>query len=236
MNWNTIFLLMILSYNINSICFAQDNIAEKITPAAINSRIAEHRMGDIIIKTKPGAVIKIKQIRHEFLFGTAIPNSLAEIAENAMSKDDRTMYLKIFEENFNYAVHENALKWYDCEKTPGVVDYSVADRIYELCAERNIPMRGHCLFWAKDDFMMEWVKQLNNADLRAAVNRRATDVADHFKDRIEEFDLNNEMVHGDFFRRRLGYGVINEMAYMAKAANPKVKLYLKSPLKKSKNV
>ena len=87
-------------------------------------------------------------------------------------------------------------------------------------------MRGHCIFWAKDEFMMEWVKQLNNADLRAAVNRRATDVTDHFKDRIEEFDLNNEMVHGNFFRRRLGYGIINEMAYMAKTGNPNVKLYL----------
>lgn len=67
-------------------------------------------MSDIIIKTKPGAKIKIQQIRHEFLFGTAIPDSLAENADNSMSEEDRKMFLKILEENFNYAVHENALK------------------------------------------------------------------------------------------------------------------------------
>ena len=34
------------------------------------------------------------------------------------------------------------------------------------------------------------------------------------------------MLHGDFFRRRLGFGVINEMAWIVKAANPDAKLYL----------
>ncbi len=206
--------------------YAGDDNAERVTAAAINARIAEYRMGNIMIKTKPRADVKIQQVCHEFLFGTAIPNSLAENAENPMSDTDREMYLKILEENFNFAVHENALKWYDCEKEPGVVDYAVADRIYELCAERNIPMRGHCIFWAKDEFVMDWLKQLNNDDLRAAVNRRAIGVTEHFKGRITEFDLNNEMVNGDFFRRRLGYGIVNEMAYMAKFGNPDVKLYV----------
>ena len=220
------FLFVFTFIFIGVFCFAEDDISEKVTPEAIDKRIAEIRMGDIIVKTKPGADVRVEQVRHEFLFGTAITDDLAEKSGNAMSDKDRKMFLKILEENFNYAVHENALKWYDTEVEYKKVDYYLADRIYELCEERNIPMRGHCVFWAKDKYIMPWLMELDNDELRAAVVRRATSVAKHFKGRIDEFDLNNEMINGDFFRRRLGYGIVNEMAWLVKAANTDVKLYV----------
>jgi endo-1,4-beta-xylanase len=34
------------------------------------------------------------------------------------------------------------------------------------------------------------------------------------------------MINGEFFRRRLGYGIVNEMAYMAKAGNPDITLFV----------
>jgi endo-1,4-beta-xylanase len=220
------FLLSVLVLNslIVSVCWAQDDVKAKITPAAIDARIAEIRMGDMVIKTKPGADVKIQQVRHEFKFGSAIPNSILETERNPMSAEDRKIFLKVLSENFNYAVHENALKWYDCEKEQGKVDYSKADKIWEICHELNIPMRGHCIFWEKEEFIMPWLKKLNNDELRAAVKSRAISVTEHFKGRIDEFDLNNEMIHGDFFRRRLGYGIVNEMAWMAKAGNSDVRL------------
>jgi endo-1,4-beta-xylanase len=226
MKVQSIFLLMVVIPLFVPVCFAQDDISAKLTPSAIKARIAEIRMGDLIVKTTPGADVKVRQVRHEFLFGTAITNHLAENDQDPMSPEDRKMFLKVLAENFNYAVHENALKWYDCEKQQNIVDYSVADRIWEICHDLNIPMRGHCIFWEKDKYIMPWLNQLNNDQLRAAVIRRAIDVTKHFKDRIEEFDLNNEMIHGDFFRRRLGYGIINEMAYAAKAGNPAITLFV----------
>ena len=204
----------------------EEQALEKLTQSSIEKRISEFRLGDIIIRTKPGAAIKIEQVRHEFLFGTSIPNNIAENGGLPVSKEDREKYLKVLSENFNYAVHDNALKWYSTERKENEVDYSVADRIWELCNERNIPMRGHCLFWAKDKYIMPWLFSLNNDELRAAVIRRAQSVAKHFKGRITEFDLNNEMIDGDFFRRRLGYGIINEMAFAVKSENPEVKLYV----------
>lgn len=196
------------------------------TNSTIDARIEKIRKGDITVKTRPGSEVSIRQVRHEFYFGTAIANALAEKAGDAMSGEDRKMFLKILEENFNYAVHENALKWYCCELKENVVDYYLADRIWELCKERNIPMRGHCIFWDKDEYNLPWIHNLNYDRLRQAVKRRAIGVTEHFKGRIHEFDLNNEMIHNDFFRRRLGFGIINEMAYMAKAGNPDVILYV----------
>jgi endo-1,4-beta-xylanase len=227
MNTLLIIIVIITLFSMAApLCIAQEDVSAKLTSSAINARIAELRMGKITIATKPGADITIQQVRHEFLFGTAVANSLAENHENAMSDKDRQMYLKILEENFNYAVHENALKWYDCEKKKDSVDYSVADRIWEICHELNIPMRGHCIFWAKDEFNMDWLKQLNNDELREKVISRAMDVTRHFKGRISEYDLNNEMINGDFFRRRLGFGILNEMAFAAKAGDPDITLFV----------
>lgn len=206
--------------------YPQDDIRSKITPEAIESRIKEIRMGEIIVKTKPGAEVTVEQTRHEFLFGTCITDNLAEKAPNAMSEKDRRMFLKILKENFNYAVHENALKWYDCEIERGKVDYYLADRIWEMCNELGIPMRGHCIFWAKDKYIMPWLNELNTDELRKAVIERAKSVVAHFKGRITEYDLNNEMIHGDFFRRRLGYGIINEMAYAALSVDPDITLFV----------
>ncbi len=205
-------------------CFAQSNVKAEITPEAIDARIAEIRMGDMIIKTKPGAEVKIQQVRHEFKFGTCLATGMVENQKSSFSPEDRKMYLKVLAENFNYAVHGNDLKWWDNEPEPGREDYTNADKMWEICHELNIPMRGHCIFWEKEEFIRPWIKNLNNDDLRAAIKRRAISVTQHFKGRIEEFDLNNEMIHGDFYRRRLGYGIINEMALMAKEGNPNAKL------------
>lgn len=234
MRRSLIFLLFVVTVLIASGCFAQEKtkeelaaeLAAKITPEAINARIEEIRMGDITVKTKPDATVRIEQVRHEFLFGAAIHSSVAETNWQVWPKEDREKYLEVLEENFNYAVHENALKWYSTEYTKDSINYAPADEIWQFCNERNIPMRGHCLFWAKDKYVMNWLKELNTDELRGKVIEHSIDVTRHFKGRIDEFDLNNEMINGDFFRRRLGYGVINEMAYAAKFGNPDVKLYV----------
>ena len=96
----SIFLLMIGVILIMNTSFAQDNISSKLTPSAIDARIAKIRMGDITVKTKAGADVKVQQVRHEFLFGTAITNQLAEKTGDAMSPEDRKMFLKILSENF----------------------------------------------------------------------------------------------------------------------------------------
>lgn len=133
------FLLVLLAVTMTVSAAEQDSaVLAKITPEAIKSRIAELRMGELVIKARPGAKVRVQQLKHEFLFGTAIPNQLAENAEGAMTPEERQKYLEILVANFNYAVHENALKWYDNEKQPGVVDYSVADRIWEMMNERGI--------------------------------------------------------------------------------------------------
>lgn len=200
--------------------------AAKIEPDALKAGIRKHRMGTLSVKAAPGAELELHQTRHEFPFGTAITSGLAETDPIAMSGEDREAFLRVLGENFNCAVHENAFKWCDVERERGKPDYSSAQRILELCEERGIPMRGHCLFWEKEEWVQPWLKALDNDSLRAAAMRRGREAVERFKGRIGEFDLNNEMIHGGFWRRRLGYGIVNEMALAAKAGNPDAVLYL----------
>ncbi|MBL7153019.1 MAG: endo-1,4-beta-xylanase [Phycisphaerae bacterium] len=207
---------------------AVGSVSDKLTPEAIEARIREHRMGELVIKTKPGAEVRVEQLRHELWFGTAVSNSLVPgSSRRRMADADREKYLEVLAANFNAAVHENALKWHNCERTPtGGFDYSTAEGIYKLCADRDIVMRGHCMFWCTDRNVQGWVKQLDKDDLRKVVKRRAMDVTSRFKGRIEEFDLNNELIFGNFYRRNLGDGIIKDMADWGKQGNPKALLYL----------
>jgi len=197
---------------------ADSDVSAKLKPEAIEARIREHRMGEIVVKTRPGAVVRIEQLRHEFWFGTAISNSMVQSSyRRGISDAD----LK------KYNVHENALKWHNCERTAtSGFDYSVAEGIYKWAAANDIKMRGHCIFWCTDRHVQDWVKKLDKDALRKVVKRRAMDVTSRFKGRIEEFDLNNELIFGSFYRRSLGDGIIKDMAGWAKQGNPDALLYL----------
>ena len=199
-----------------------------VSEEAIASRIRRHRMGELVVKTGPGAEVKVEQLRHEFWFGTAVSNSIARTrGRGRMTDADRDKYLEVLAANFNSAVHENALKWHNCERTEtGGFDYSAAEAIYDICAARDIVMRGHCIFWCTDRNVQGWVRRLEDESLRRVVERRARDATGRFKGRIEEFDLNNELLFGDFYRRKLGRGIIREMAEWAGQGNPRAVLYL----------
>ena len=69
--------------------------------------IEEHRKGSLHIKGKPGEMVKVEQLKHEFWFGCAI-SSHVFAEESKMSEADIAMYKKKFLENFNSAVTENA--------------------------------------------------------------------------------------------------------------------------------
>jgi len=207
---------------------AGGDVSANVKPEAIEARIRRHRMGELVIKVKPGAEVKVEQLRHEFWFGTAISNSMVRTSyRRRMSDSDLAKYKEVLAANFNSAVHENALKWHSCEPTAtGGFDYSVAEGIYKWAAANDIKMRGHCIFWATDRHVQDWVKRLDKGAMRAVVKRRAGDATSRFKGRIEEFDLINELIFGNFYRRNLGDGIIKDIADWAQAGNPNAVLYL----------
>ncbi len=187
--------------------------------------IRQHRMGTLVVQTAPNAAVKVTQLRHEFWFGTAINRRMFADLDNP--SPDAQKYLEILKTHFNAAVHENEMKWYSTERNaPGEPDYSMADRMLAWCEKNGLQMRGHAIFWGIEQYVQKWQKALDDDALRKAVERRAREVTARYKGRIAEFDLNNEMMHGDYYAKRLGPGIVTDMFRWAKEGNPDARLYI----------
>jgi endo-1,4-beta-xylanase len=167
----------------------------------LEESIAEHRKGNIIIKAKPGAKIRVEQQEHEFWFGCAISDN---IFNGRTSDSDVKMYKEKFLENFNSAVTENAVKWANMEPHKGKVNYAIVDSILEWTEKNGIPLRAHNLFWGIEQFIQPWVKELSDEELEKTLKNRAETITARYRGRFAEYDLNNEMIHGNYYEDRLG--------------------------------
>lgn len=189
----------------------------------INDSIAKYRKGEIIVIAKKGDAVKIEQLSHEFWFGCAISNGMVG---DRWSENDKKQYKEKFLQNFNSAVTENAVKWPDMEREKGKVNYATVDAILQWTEENRIPLRGHNLYWGIPQFVQPWVKELGDTELRQTLQRRGESVTARYKGRFAEYDLNNEMIHGNYYEDRLGPDITRLMAEWAHNGDPDAKLFL----------
>jgi len=189
----------------------------------LDKEIQKHRTGLFRIHTKPGAAVHVEQERHEFWFGAALAT---QAFRDWMKPEDSAKYKAIFLTNFNAAVTENALKWHDMEGEQGKVNYQVVDAMLAWTDEHHIPLRGHNIFWGITERVQPWLKSMDDARLRETLKARALDVGRRYKGRFAEYDLNNEMLHGNYYAQRLGEGITKEMASWVREGDPQAMLYL----------
>lgn len=189
----------------------------------INQDIVRNRKGELTVQAKAGAKVSIEQLRHEFWFGCAISNGFAD---GSMTAADHAQYEEKFLKNFNSAVTENAVKWLSMERERGKVNYATIDNMLAWTDRHHIPLRGHNLFWGIEKFVQPWLKEMPDAELRTTLQQRAETVTSRYRGRFAEYDLNNEMVHGNYYEQRLGKGITKDMATWAHNGDPGAKLFL----------
>ncbi len=188
-----------------------------------DERIEEIRKGDALIKVvdannRPvsGVTVDVKQKKHDFAFGSAL----------ARSSMYESRYTDFFKENFEWAVFENEAKWYSTESSQGNVSYDAADYMYEWCKENDITVRGHCVFWEVQQYVPSWVQNLSGEQLRKAIDDRLESVVPHFKGKFVDWDVNNEMLHGSFFKDKLGQDIWVYMYKRVRELDPQAKLFV----------
>jgi GH35 family endo-1,4-beta-xylanase len=189
----------------------------------LDAAIRQHRMGTLVVETTPGAEVSVDQLRHEFWFGAALTNHAFSSRAPA---DERARYLAAFTANFNAAVTENALKWHSMEPRRGQVDYTLTDAMLAWTEQQRIPLRGHNVFWGIPNRVQPWLKEMGDDELRATLRARALDVARRYRGRFAEYDLNNEMIHGNYYEQRLGPDITRDMAAWMRQEDPGAVLYL----------
>ncbi len=189
----------------------------------LEASIRAHRQGVLTIEAAPGSDVAVEQLRHEFWFGAALAN---QAFSGRMPPEDAEKYRAVFLANFNAAVTENALKWHTMEPRRGRVDYATVEAILAWTGEHQIPLRGHNIFWGTPGFVQSWLKDLPDADLRDVIRERALDIGRRFRGRFAEYDLNNEMIHGNYYEERLGPDITRQMAQWVRQEDPHAALYL----------
>ncbi len=213
--------------------------------APAERRIDSLRKADlrIITKRSDGAPVgdvnvQVRQIRHEFAFGTAI---------KACRLDGNRCFNPIFQSRllnldnkghgFNWVVFENDLKWPAWEEEWLASNEEVINAVGWL-RDRNIDIRGHNLLWPGFDnypsdlrgrerdtaFVISRIR--NHINLLATTPGLAGELADW--DVINETVTNVSLENG--FRGQPGYLTGRELYAkvfkLARAANPGVELYL----------
>ena len=185
--------------------------------------IAKNRMGTISVEAAPGTKVKIEQQSHEFWFGAALSSGMFS---DRTPQETRDKYKEVFLEKFNSAVTENAFKWRSMEYRQGEISYDTVDAILEWADENEIPVRGHCVYWGVPNFVHPWLKTMNDEELTKALKNRAMSGPGHYKGRFAEYDLNNEMVHSNYYEQRLGPDITKKMAQWVKEADPETPLFV----------
>ena len=195
----------------------------------MNEAIAKSRKGELVVQAKRGSKITVEQMSHEFWFGCAIPNNFA----GGMSPNNLKQFKEKFLENFNAAVTENALKWMSMEPRKDQVNYTVVDSILNWTEKNNIPLRGHNLFWGifkspntGQQYVQQWVAELSDNELRQRIQERAETITKRYKGRFAEYDLNNEMIHGNYYEDRLGPEITKLMAQWAHKGDTEAKFFV----------
>ncbi len=226
--------------------YAAFRLMENLVLREADENIEKYRMGTLVVKAKPGAEVKVEQTRHSFLFGTSLNDQMwatkADFDDPRVWENDfdwlneknrypfieanRQRYYQLIRDNFNIGVFQNAAKWFNIEPEEGDIYWTSAERTTKWALENGLAMRGHCVIWSCERFVPQWQKDMSDAELRRVIERRCREVANFFAGRVDEWDLNNEMLHCRWYRDRLGDEIVGDMFRWFKQANPEAVLTL----------
>jgi endo-1,4-beta-xylanase len=146
-------------------------------------------------------------------------------------------YRKLLAAEFSSVSPENQMKWDFIHPEPGVYNFGPADAIVDFAEANGQVVRGHTLLWHSQ--LPDWVKDPNLSDeqLRAILKDHIQTVVGHYKGRIQQWDVANEIFTDPWngpiglrpenpFIARFGESIIADAFRWAHEADPEAKLFL----------
>ena len=143
---------------------------------------------------------------------------------------DNRAYRQLIAAQFSSVTPENELKWYALEPERGRFEYAYADMVVDRAREAGQQVRGHALVWFNQ--LPRWIRELSSDELRTATEQHIRAVMGHYTGRVGVWDVVNEAIldRGGLrrapFLDKLGPGYIGEAFKIARAADPKAKLFI----------
>jgi endo-1,4-beta-xylanase len=164
--------------------------------------------------------------RH-LLIGTAVDQSAYAA--------DATYRARVATE-FSSVTAENVMKWEVVEPTRGTLDFSAADALMAAAKRNGQQVRGHTLVWHNQ--VPAWLTSgvesgaITATELRGILRQHIIDEVRHFRGRIYQWDVANEVIDDNgvlrdtLWLRELGPGYLADAFRWAHQADPKAKLFL----------
>jgi len=189
------------------------------------------------------AEIGLREYANDFKIGLALNSTFWEGVEG---------YTEAARNIFNIGVAENGCKLSHIQAEKGVYDFSQCDSHLAKAIENNMDFRGHCLIW--HNYQPEWFVNSKDDDLRNAIVEHITTVLNHYRGKIDTWDVVNETVDNDSTGENGGWEMRKSFLYnevpdfvdlafkTAREIDPTVKLYYNdynnegSPEKKGKSI
>ncbi|MET7701902.1 endo-1,4-beta-xylanase [Streptomyces sp. NPDC005485] len=149
---------------------------------------------------------------------------------------DETDYRRTTASEFNSVTAENVMKWESVEPERGTYDWSKADELVAFARAHGQAVRGHTLLWHNQ--LPAWLTagvadgSIDAKELRGILHKHVTAEVSHFKGRIYQWDVVNEVFNDDgslrdsLWLQKLGPSYIADTFRWAHAADPKAKLFL----------
>ena len=111
-------------------------------------------------------------------------------------------------------VARNEMKWESVESNMRRSNWS-GDRILEYFREHNTDFRGHTVFWSVDGHSPDWYEEQEGESSQEYMEEKALewmeDVITRYSGTLKNWDVFNEVIHGNFFRRQFGKDWANKV-------------------------
>lgn len=160
-----------------------------------------------------GLVVRVRQLRHAYAFGTAVvaarivdqdirPHVVRADFNWEAWKEDNCRYRAHLVELFNAAVPENDLKWPPWEGEPPRYRRDVTLAALHWMKDRRLQIRGHALIWPHPNHLPARVGAdlADTARLDEHVRRHLADIGGATAGLIAEWDVFNEPVHSPIWQ------------------------------------
>ncbi|HEY3088269.1 MAG TPA: endo-1,4-beta-xylanase [Jatrophihabitantaceae bacterium] len=159
------------------------------------------------------------------------------------SKLSNDTYEQIAANQFSTVTPENQMKWQVVEPTQGTYDWSGGDQLVAFARAHGQLVRGHTLVWHNQlpDWLTTGVANgtISDAQLKDLLHKHITDEVTHFKGKIWQWDVANEMFANswdphsltdginadDFWVSHLGEDIIADAFRWAHQADPNALLF-----------
>ncbi|XP_050401021.2 uncharacterized protein LOC126817893 [Patella vulgata] len=157
--------------------------------------------------------------RHTFGFGSLVN-------DDYIINPDYKQYQNLFFYMFNWAT-VGTFKWKYAKGTPENPDYSFAVNAMNKVRKNGLKVRGHNMFWGVPQNVPDFAKQMNGTELNRTIQDRIKFITGLTKGKLEHWDVNNELLHGQYFEETVGDPHYSQKMYKAvHKSDPYARLFL----------